>query len=158
MRLLFSYGIFYSFLAKVCRFFLFQGTFDKLFSSFQVSSLKKTNVALIKSQKAELEELHQKIEQLNRENEEKSAKLDELEIRLGLTKVTLSDEEKTAKIASLEKRIKTFVTENIKLKEQNQKLKDGCINQREALTAAKSKISDLKEKNEELLSDNRTLS
>ena len=115
-------------------------------------------MALIKSQKAELEALHQKIDKLNRENEEKSAKLDELEIRLGLTKVTLADEEKTAKIASLEKKIKTFVAENIKLKTVNQKLQDGCINQRDALAAAKSKISDLKEKNEELLSDNRTLS
>ena len=47
--------------------------------------------------------------------------------------LSLTDEEKLNKISSLEKRIKTFVVENIQLKNKNEQMKNAIVKQREQL-------------------------
>ena len=47
--------------------------------------------------------------------------------------LSLTDEEKLNKISSLEKRIKTFVVENIQLKKKNEQMKNAMLKQRDTL-------------------------
>ena len=47
--------------------------------------------------------------------------------------LSLTDEEKLNKISSLEKRIKTFVQENIQLKKKNEQMKNAMLKQRDTL-------------------------
>ena len=46
---------------------------------------------------------------------------------------SLTDEEKLNKISSLEKKIKTFVVENIQLKKKNEQMKNAILKQREIM-------------------------
>ena len=45
----------------------------------------------------------------------------------------MTDEEKLNKISSLEKKIKTFVVENIQLKKKNEQMKNAMLKQREIM-------------------------
>ena len=118
----------------------------------------EANVALINVQKTQLDRLSGKCAEISDEAEAKQDKLDELEMRLGLSDMKLSDEEQLSKIRTLERKIRVFVEENIKLKASYEKLKSASMSQRDEYVALKSKFVDLKTRHDELFADNRTLS
>jgi len=116
------------------------------------------NIVEINRLKALVDEANNKQKKYQTEIDSKQIKIDELELRLGLSEISLTDEEKLNKISSLEKRIKTFVVENIQLKKKNEQIKTAMLKQREILIDFKDKNTKLRSKNDELTRDNQVLS
>merc|ERR1719410_790203 len=102
------------------------------------------NIVEINRLKALVDEANDKQKQYQTERDSKQIKIDELELRLGLSEISLTDEEKLNKISSLEKRIKTFVVENIQLKKKNEQMKNAMLKQRDTLIEINEKNKKLR--------------